>query len=231
MEAIYHDIGTALNGIISLAECIKKEALSPRGVQYVDHLIASTQALTNALRYFLENPADAPVSRAAFNLKSCLESVINLVQPRAVAKNIALKVDGVDTLSEIITDQNRLFCIVFELISNAVKFTPTGSVTLNAFIKKQLLVIRIKDTGIGIPLDEQENIFRQHYRAATAKHISGSGLGLTCVKQHIEALSGTILVESVTHQGTTVTCEIPIQLAEKRAFSHAVKVLLVERSE
>lgn len=108
--------------------------------------------------------------------------------------------------------EETLYLIFKNLVDNAVKFTLSGSVRIEAQVDGKLIQVRVKDNGIGIPKEAMPNLFRRFYRAQSAveKGIAGTGLGLHMVKEGVEKHRGTIEVQSVEGEGTTFTVRLPV---------------------
>jgi signal transduction histidine kinase len=107
-------------------------------------------------------------------------------------------------------DEKRLRQALFNLMSNAIKFTPAnGSVSLTARRVKSEVGISVTDTGIGIEAEQLKRVFEKFERGQSGTRSTGAGLGLSLVKSFIELHGGRVEIESVPQQGTTVTCWLP----------------------
>jgi signal transduction histidine kinase len=102
--------------------------------------------------------------------------------------------------------------VIYNLIENAIKYTDNGEVTIHSYIHKQDVVIEIKDTGQGIPLQEIPKIWDRFYRVekSRARKTGGSGLGLYIAKQIIESHNGEIKVNSIENEGSTFSIHLPM---------------------
>ena len=97
------------------------------------------------------------------------------------------------------------------LISNASKFSPEGKeILVNSEVSDSKIILSVNDKGIGIPEDEQKNIFQKFYRAKNADNIQGTGLGLNIVERYVQLMGGSVHFISKLDQGSTFTIEIPI---------------------
>ncbi|UYQ92366.1 HAMP domain-containing histidine kinase [Chitinophaga horti] len=117
----------------------------------------------------------------------------------------SLKVKCSGTPRNIFVDKNQLSKILTNLISNAFKFSTEGNPSVKLNYQEKQLVIKVRDTGIGIPPKDLPNLFSAFYRASNAVNIEGSGLGLVIVKTFVDCNDGTISVESENEKGTTFT--------------------------
>jgi len=144
--------------------------------------------------------------------KTYLEQILEEFEEKITNHQLQVNVT-VEPQSLHVSIDRRLFHIISSnLISNAVKYTPTGgTVTISAVEKHDTLVFQVYDTGIGIPKNEQAELFTKFFRATNAQQqvTEGTGLGLYVVKQSIEILGGTLQIESEENKGTTFVVELP----------------------
>jgi PAS domain S-box-containing protein len=113
-------------------------------------------------------------------------------------------------ISNVTLDKKLLKNILFNLISNAIKFSPDGgNIEISSHGSNAVIKISVKDSGIGIPVSDQKHLFERFFRANNATNIQGTGLGLSIVSKYIELIHGTIHFESTENQGTTFTVLIP----------------------
>jgi len=135
----------------------------------------------------------------------------------AKERHVSISYEKICALNPIVEIGPRHFFQVLQnLISNAVKYTPKeGSVKVSVDFKENKVTISVSDTGIGIPKDEQDKIFKKFFRASNAalKETEGSGLGLSVVKSYIEEAGGRIWFESRERKGTTFFVELPVAKA------------------
>jgi CheY-like chemotaxis protein len=155
------------------------------------------------------------------DLDAILDDAARLWGGQAQAKGLELVLDMTGVPKRIVSDGGRLRQIVFNLMSNALKFTSVGRVTLFAGVETgedgaETLAIRVVDTGIGIPLDQQAAIFEafKQVDGGTTRQYGGTGLGLAICKKLAIALGGDITVSSVIGQGTTFEALLPLVRAE-----------------
>ncbi|MGQ3891254.1 ATP-binding protein [Legionella sp. CNM-4043-24] len=218
-----HDIRTPLSGIVGFSEILKLEAQEPRIKEYADNLIASSHALLTLMDEVLEavrvSSGEIPILKRKFNIGQTLNHIIALYAARAREKNLDLTLSLDPRLPDYaIGDKIRLHRIVLELVGNALNFTETGYVRVNASLAKHennrlIIKITISDTGIGIPKDKQQEIYLQFKRLTPSYQgiYKGTGLGLFVVKQFMDELGGEIYVNSEPHKGTCFTCLLPLQ--------------------
>jgi two-component system, OmpR family, aerobic respiration control sensor histidine kinase ArcB len=220
LENMRHDIRTPLTGIVGFANLIAGETNEPKIKEYVDNLVASSNALHDLLNEILEvikiGSRELPLLKKKFDIRKKMMEVIKLNQARAFHKHLALEFKYDENLpSYVIGDSTRLHRIALELLTNALNFTDKGLVKLTVEQAKRtenklLIRIIVEDTGIGIPLDKQEEIFVQ-FKKLTPSYkgiYKGAGLGLTIIKEFINDLEGEIYVESEEGKGNSMKISI-----------------------
>ena len=148
------------------------------------------------------------------DLASLVDRVIEGFEAQASDKGISLKVNMPGDLPQINGDEQRLNQVLFNLISNALRHTPSGgTITIVGEIKEDRVVIKVQDTGSGITPEDLPHVFERFYRAdrSRARTSGGSGLGLTIAKQIIEAHSGKIWAQSWLGAGSTFAFSLPVK--------------------
>ncbi|MGE5545355.1 MAG: ATP-binding protein [Solirubrobacterales bacterium] len=225
LATVSHELRTPLNAIIGFSEVMAKGLFGPIGNAryegYVTDILHSGRHLLEVIRDILDV---AKIEEAQMTL--CLEptavdevvaAATRLVESRARSGAVALDVSVAPGMPEIAADRRRLLQIVANLLSNAVKFTPEGGrVSLSACIEEGNLLVTIADTGIGMSEDEIElalQPFRQVDGPLTRRY-EGTGLGLPLAKSFTELHGGHLSIRSQPGQGTTVTVDIPVKVAE-----------------
>lgn len=220
-----HDIRTPFAGISGLSDMLRRGEGDPKKQKYLEAIYASSEQLLNYLNEILElaqiEDGEIPLVSHAISLKEVAQSCVDMYLPAMKENQLHFSFDYDKNLPEYLqTDEFRLKRILINLIGNAVKFTPAGSIDLRvALAKKQpsedhlSVIILVKDTGIGIPKEQQKIVFEKFRRLTPSYQgkYKGSGLGLFAVKTLIKELQGTISLESEQHQGSTFTCVIPMK--------------------
>jgi len=130
----------------------------------------------------------------------------------AKRRRLVLEFECPQDIGWITADEKRLKQVMFNLLTNAIRYTPPGgAVTLSARQEADQLAFSVSDTGTGIPQVDQDRIFGSFERGEThGTGHGGAGLGLTLVKRFIELHGGTVTLDSVPQQGTMITCRLPI---------------------
>jgi PAS domain S-box-containing protein len=181
------------------------ERNSARLLQLVGDLLFMAQVEAGKLALELDELDLAEVAR------ECVEAA----QPLADDRGIELRAD-VAAIPSMLGDRSRLAQVLDNLVSNALKFTPSGGrVDVRVSVDGPDAVVEVADTGVGIPADEQHRLFDRFFRSTTATEqaIPGTGLGLTIAKTIVERHGGSIAIESVEGAGTTVRARIPVTAA------------------
>lgn len=147
-----------------------------------------------------------------------IQSVVDELSVTANEKNLKLTFASTATIPKIFIDSDRLKQILINLIGNAIKYTPKGSVNVACQVKDNDVEIKIKDTGIGMSPEVQKHLFEKFFRAKSdkAKSIQGTGLGLWITKQLVELMQGKMHVESMEGTGTRIAVYFPILKLKKK---------------
>jgi PAS domain S-box-containing protein len=212
-----HEFRTPLSTVLSSLSLIEKyDELdnTEKKLKHYKRIRSSVRHLTSILNDFLSlekvEAGKVYVSINQFNMKALLDELID--QNREIAKNgqvIKYTFSGSEMIG---TDQNMVRIIVTNLLSNAIKYSTEGRpIEVIAELNEELLKLTVIDKGIGIPEDEQENLFERFFRAKNAINLEGTGLGLNIVSKYLQLLEGSVSFKSVSNEGTTFFIEIPNQ--------------------
>ena len=149
---------------------------------------------------------------ASLRLDLLVQDIGNLFKILAEQKGIDMRIGRVQEVT-ILGDKVRLQQLFTNLIDNAIKYTPRGSIQITVEKDGENAIVQVRDTGIGIPPEEQENIFKRFYRVdkSRSKEGGGVGLGLSIVEWIVHAHRGRIEVESELNRGSTFTVSFPLQ--------------------
>ena len=217
---VSHEIRTPLNGILGFSDLLARTQTSGRQHDYLQTIRKSSKDLLNIINDILDlSKIDAGkliLENVSFNLRDLVEEVMQVMAPESVSSGIAMRqYISPDIPDFICGDRLRLKQILTNLINNAVKFTPEGSVTVNVYpIRNEASDISIqfdvRDTGIGMSEIQQERLFQAFSQAdpSIARQYGGTGLGLIISKALVEAMNGDIRVDSVESIGTTFSFTI-----------------------
>ncbi|MES2142383.1 MAG: ATP-binding protein [Pseudomonadota bacterium] len=226
LENMRHDIRTPVAGMVGCAQLIQSQASNAEKVmEFATDLVESSDALLEFLNKVLESikvsSGEIPLLKKKFDLHKVLKQIIHLNKSYAVSKSLELNLAYDDSIpAYVIGDPIRIQRIVLELVTNALKFTEKGQVKVAAhFVKDETVVgqvlvkISVSDTGMGIPLDKQNEVYTRFKRLIPSYQgiYSGTGLGLSVIKQFMDDLDGELSLRSRPSQGSTFTCVIPLQ--------------------
>jgi CheY-like chemotaxis protein len=222
LASLNHEFRTPLSGVIGMLDLLSETSLDADQQEYLSAARLCAESLTEHLNASLEYAAleagEFSLDESEFSLKETLEAAIAQQQPKADAKGLKLSLHGYANLPEtMIGDAGRIRELIVRLISNAVKFTHTGSIQVRALLtgsrdSGEHLVVAVSDTGIGIPPEKIDRIFDTFHQVeeGLSRNYAGLGLGLALVRKLTTAMGGSIQVESTLEEGSTFTVEIPI---------------------
>jgi signal transduction histidine kinase/class 3 adenylate cyclase len=214
-----HELRTPLHGIIGLADSLlagAAGALPERAEQSLGMIVRSGQRLTHLVNGILDfsrmNHGQVKLDLQAVDLRSEVEAVLALSRPLADSRSVKLRDLVPEDLPAVRADENRLQQILLNLVGNAIKFTPAGSVTIEAARDGDWLAVSVLDTGIGIRQEEADRIFGYFEQALRGRDSAqeGAGLGLAITRRLVELHGGEISLESRVGQGSRFTFTLPI---------------------
>jgi signal transduction histidine kinase len=225
---VSYELRTPLNAIIGFAEILTNQyfgELSPRQLDYSRGILDSSHRLLSLINDILDlatiEAGYMTLETTELDIHTLMSSVLSLTRERARKQNLKLDFDCPTDIGSLIGDERRLKQALFNLISNAIKFTPAGgTVRLAARRSGDRVALIVADTGIGVPREDQARVFEKFERGNPSARQSGPGLGLSLVKSFIELHGGTVEMDSRPGAGTTVTCYLnaaPLEVAAQRS--------------
>jgi len=211
-----HEIRTPLNGVMGMLSLLSKTSLTPDQESYIstaresgEHLLTLVNDL---LDYARMDSGHIALEIGEVRLEPLLQSVAELLSPRAYANGIEIAWRLDPRLETIHADEGRLRQILFNLAGNAIKFTTTGGVLIHVELTQDDLVrFSVRDTGPGIPPEARERIFEEYGQVdpTHATRYGGAGLGLVVVKKLAEVMQGTLTLDSEMGKGSTFSISFP----------------------
>lgn len=226
-----HELRTPLTAILGFTELLKKTKLSSRQNEYLEAICASGSNLLSTINDIMDlSKLDArkiDIASAPISLPELLQSIGQMMASRMGQKDLIYNCKIDKSLHKpLLGDGVRLSQILLNLIGNAVKFTEKGGITVTCSAEDEtaqgmMVIFRVKDTGIGIPVAKHASIFERFTQADTAisRKYGGSGLGLAITRELVALMGGTISLESKTGKGSEFTVRLPMRKTGKRARS------------
>ncbi|HEX7943523.1 MAG TPA: ATP-binding protein, partial [Phenylobacterium sp.] len=217
-----HEIRTPLNGILGMTQVILgNQKLDPDVREKIGVVHAGAETMRALVDDILDIAAletdSVTLNRDEFDLPKLCKETVQLWTEKASAKGLELRLDAGAAPGRIIEDSGRLRQILFNLMSNAIKFTDKGSVSLTVGLEVaefgEQVIFVVEDTGIGIPHDKLEEVFESFRQvdSSTTRTYEGTGLGLAICQKLARAMGGDIYVDSALGRGTTVTARLPLE--------------------
>lgn len=210
-----HEIRTPMNSIVGFTNVILKTELNPKQKEYIDAIKTSGESLIVLINDILDlakvDAGKMTFNKNPFSVEETLSDIFRLLEPKCLEKNIEFtKQYDASIPKQVLGDAIRLRQIILNLVSNAIKFTSEGRVsvrirTIHEEAKKITIECTVTDTGIGIPENKLNHIFYNFEQASDtiSKEYGGTGLGLSIVKQLVELQGGSLIVKSKLGEGST----------------------------
>ncbi len=216
---VSYELRTPLNAIVGFSELLADSASGPlnrRQRSFVDSVLQASAQLIALINDILDlatiEAGYLELHPRPVDLFGLLQGLAEMLESRAAAQRIDLVFDCPKTVGEIDADPTRLRQAVFNLLSNALKFTPPGgTVTLSVHRGSTDIRIEIADTGSGIPPEDLARVFRSFERGDPSARESGAGLGLSLTKSLVELHGGSVTLQSTPGSGTRAICILPLQ--------------------
>ena len=215
IDSIYHEIKTPIAGLDMLSSCMmhaEKDTEKKRTLLFINKAaVRLKDYLNKILEFTAAQRSDNDFNKTiSFNIKETMDSLIDMLKPVAVQKNIDITIDCPN--EKIKLNKTNFERIVLNLLSNAVKFTDKGKITINVNLLKNKLKLSVQDTGVGISKKDQNMIFESFERVIPSEiepDYNGCGLGLSIIKMLVLQMKGKISVTSQLKKGSTFTVELP----------------------
>src|SRR5690606_5454808 len=226
ISMVSHDLRTPLSTITGYGELLQKSIHTTKEANYLEHIRNASAYMGHLVDDLLEfsklENNDIPIASIPFDLEKLTNEIAQNAKNIIQDKPITFVVKHNNTLDyPIISDPFRMKQILYNLVTNACKFTNEGTITMESLLKnennKPILQISVSDTGIGISKDQQKTIFKAFVQGNNTKEQvqNGFGLGLTISKKLANLLGGTLTLESELDKGSSFYLTIPIQVSNK----------------
>jgi PAS domain S-box-containing protein len=220
LATMSHEIRTPLNGVLGMAQAMERDDLPPVQRERLAVIRQSGEALLTLLNDLLDlsriEAGRLELEDGVFDVIQLVEGVRSTFAALAAEKGLVFRIDVSPEAAGLWRgDGARVRQILFNLASNAVKFTARGSVQVKAGVRGDRLVIEVVDTGPGIPADRLDQLFEKFVQAdaSTTRRFGGSGLGLSICRDLAHLMGGEVDVHSVVGKGSTFTVRLPLARA------------------
>jgi len=253
LATMSHEIRTPMNGVIGMASLLRKTSLTPEQKLYTDTISTSGDTLLTVINDILDfskiESGNIELEQKDFNLRMCIEEVLDVFAERSARSGVDLvyHIDG-DVPADIVGDSVRLRQVLMNLVGNAVKFTQKGEVFVEVKLKNKMpdgqldILFSVKDTGIGIPQDKLDRLFKSFSQvdSSTTRKYGGTGLGLVICEKLVELMGGAIRVESAPGTGSIFSFTIctaagqqtsPAEINMSMAGLEGKRVLVVDDND
>ena len=223
---VSYELRSPLTTIIGFAHLLTDPTtgpLVPKQAEYLNYITTSTNSLFALINNILDlatiDAGAMTLELGPVDIRKTIEAAAEGIQDRLATDRIALKVDVDPTIGDFIGDGNRVKQVLYNLLANAVGFSPQdATVSVSARRTEHSVVFTVTDSGPGIPPDVKDKVFDWFESHSNGSRHRGAGLGLSLVRSFVELHGGKVRVDSVVGKGTTVTCEFPIdQTAHRNA--------------
>jgi signal transduction histidine kinase/CheY-like chemotaxis protein/HPt (histidine-containing phosphotransfer) domain-containing protein len=242
LATMSHEIRTPMNGVLGMMDVLERQGLNPAQRHTVAIMRDSAQALLRIIDDVLDfskiEAGRMDLEATAFSLAGLIEGVVDTLRPQAIAKNLAIEVEiAAGSDDALVGDPTRVRQILFNLVSNAVKFTQAGGVRVSAATAplgegRARVTLSVNDTGIGLDGEQRARLFEPFAQAdsSTTRRFGGTGLGLSIVRRLAQLMGGDVTVESAPGVGSTFTVTLmldaapadsPLKALQRPAAKHA----------
>jgi len=221
---VSYELRSPLTNIIGFSHFLADPVTGPltgKQHEYLGYIQVSTNALLAIINNILDlatiDAGAMKLNLGAVDIRATMEGAAEGVQDRLGQNSIALKIRAAPDIGSFVADERRVRQTLFNLLANAIGFSPAGgNVTLAAQRLKDAVVFSVTDHGPGIPPDMKDKVFDWFETHSLGSRHRGTGLGLSLVRSFVELHGGTVTLDSAVGRGTTVTCVFPLGQANER---------------
>ena len=240
IATLSHELRTPLNGIVGLTRRLLETRLTDEQRSWANTIFSSAETLGNIFNDIIDldkiDRQDLDILYQSTDIAQFILDIANFAELICQQKGLSFKLQQVGELQgHLKLDPTRVRQVLWNLLSNAVKFTARGEISLYAELCNNELIFVVSDTGIGISVHEQQRIFDMYYKSSDGRRLSivGSGIGLSVSKALVEAMGGSVTVQSQINQGSHFTVRLPTEIQQAPELSQLLvcpelTVLLVE---
>jgi signal transduction histidine kinase len=216
---VSYELRSPLTNIIGFVHLLSDPATGPltaKQAEYLDYITVSTNTLLALINNILDlasiDAGRMQLNLGAVDIRATMAAAAEGVQDRLVSGGLALSIEAPPNIGSFIADERRLRQILFNLLANAVSFSPPGAiVTLQAERRPDAIVFSVRDRGPGIPSEVLGKVFDWFETHSLGSQHRGPGIGLSLVRSFVELHGGIVAIDSEVGEGTTVTCTFPLQ--------------------
>jgi len=220
-----HELRTPLNGVIGMLDLLIDTSPTPQQQRYTSIARSSADLLLSTINQILDfskiEAGKLELESVEFDLRAIIEESLEILAPKAAQKGLELALNMPPGLPPAVRgDAHRLRQVIVNLLGNAIKFTERGQVQVRLSLaadtpEKLTIRVAVEDTGIGIPADRRERLFRSFSQvdASTTRQFGGTGLGLAISKELVELMGGSMGVESQPGRGSSFWFRVPFSKA------------------
>jgi signal transduction histidine kinase len=221
---VSYELRSPLTTIIGFAHLLTDPTtgpLMPKQAEYLNYITASTSALLALISNILDlatiDAGAMTLELGPVDIRKTIEAAAEGIQDRLATDRIALKVEADSAIGEFTGDGNRVKQVLYNLLANAVGFSPQDTaITISARRTEHNVVFAVTDSGPGISPEVKDKVFDWFESHSNGSRHRGAGLGLSLVRSFVELHGGKVRVDSIVGRGTTVTCDFPIDQAAHR---------------
>jgi signal transduction histidine kinase len=222
---VSYELRSPLTNIIGFAHFLGESSTGPmteKQREYLGYINTSTNALLAIINDILDlatiDAGAMKLNLSPVDIRRTMDAAAEGIKDRLVKDGLSLQISAAANVGSFIADERRVRQILFNLLANAVGFSPTGTAIVLAAVRRpDAIVLSVTDNGPGIPTDMKDRVFDWFETHPLGSRHRGAGLGLSIVRSFVELHGGTVTLDSAVGHGTTVTCTFPIERRIERS--------------